>query len=561
MVVSVSTDSSVAELYKGHKVVVMPSGDEIGLKSPTWNADNKTTSPYRRRSRGRSTERSPVSRSRDIVQDVYDRMGVNYTRGRSSIDSLVEDNAAKQPKTRPSALGLTVNVPDEKTTGVSPRNAQVSPRNSQMSPRNLPVSPRNLSASPRNVSVSPRHVPASPTNSIRGRSDSFASNGERRCRSLSRGRIANRWPPAQASSTPIVPTPTPIVPTPTPVVHNPRKSTAAPVHSANPVSSSVVDLSALKDVSQTSAHSMERSSYLQSRRSLPHPLAISKSFQAEESAVVSTTETRDEGDEEEVERNEVTRDIRENPLSVKDRISAYGPVPKTGQAARNARRSFNSQFGKRTLPPRGETLTAPSVDLIVDPTEATVSTMSVGASEAHVLNKGRLSSGNSATHRSSKSGGVADAFLAAISPNKVTASPPVSKNITVVEFPSEALDAAPDGVSLAPSSVSGEDFVPSPKNQIHNRKSSFPSKYSPLPRKSITDQNISTMTVEKLERIIQDRVKSAVKGMEADFRKLEERMENEYQTRLKELERKTDKVNSILSKIVSKNLPEGRLEI
>jgi hypothetical protein len=72
------------ELYHGHKVVAMPSsafgGMSVGAVVSSENTDHRASTP-RRRSRSRSIGRKgSVSRSRDIVQDVYDRMGVNYTR-------------------------------------------------------------------------------------------------------------------------------------------------------------------------------------------------------------------------------------------------------------------------------------------------------------------------------------------------------------------------------------------------------------------------------------------------------------------------------------------------
>jgi hypothetical protein len=70
------------QLYHGHKVVAMPSsacgGMSVRNVVSSKNTDYLATSP-RCRSRSRSS-RGSVSRSRDIVQDVYDRMGVNYTR-------------------------------------------------------------------------------------------------------------------------------------------------------------------------------------------------------------------------------------------------------------------------------------------------------------------------------------------------------------------------------------------------------------------------------------------------------------------------------------------------
>ena len=73
-----------------HRVVVMPSSEFRGTGA-SQNTDYQYSTPYRR-SRSRSIGRKSGSRSHDIVQDVYNRMGVNYTRGHSSIENLLEDN-------------------------------------------------------------------------------------------------------------------------------------------------------------------------------------------------------------------------------------------------------------------------------------------------------------------------------------------------------------------------------------------------------------------------------------------------------------------------------------
>lgn len=77
-------------LYSGHKVVAMPTGP-LGVPShherfSPHKGDDSSVSSYHSRASRRSTGRG----ARDIVQDVYDRMGVNYIRGRPSIESLLQ---------------------------------------------------------------------------------------------------------------------------------------------------------------------------------------------------------------------------------------------------------------------------------------------------------------------------------------------------------------------------------------------------------------------------------------------------------------------------------------
>lgn len=77
---------------RGHKVVALPPGPfDLMSYQDRQMGDDASASSYHSRLRSRSRGGS-VSRSRDIVQDVYDRMGVNYVRGRPSIDTGLKDN-------------------------------------------------------------------------------------------------------------------------------------------------------------------------------------------------------------------------------------------------------------------------------------------------------------------------------------------------------------------------------------------------------------------------------------------------------------------------------------
>jgi hypothetical protein len=73
-----------------HKVVAMPTApfDPTSYKERPAS-DDASVSSYHSRLKNRN--RGSVSRSRDIVQDVYDRMGVSYVRGRPSIETLLQD--------------------------------------------------------------------------------------------------------------------------------------------------------------------------------------------------------------------------------------------------------------------------------------------------------------------------------------------------------------------------------------------------------------------------------------------------------------------------------------
>jgi hypothetical protein len=103
----------MSKLYNGKGVVAMPSepmsferlhrgGDEISVSS-----GGSRYGQYRIRSRSRSNGRpssGSISRSRDIVQEVYDKMGVNYVRGQhTSLETLITNTkglGANQRDTR-----------------------------------------------------------------------------------------------------------------------------------------------------------------------------------------------------------------------------------------------------------------------------------------------------------------------------------------------------------------------------------------------------------------------------------------------------------------------------
>ena len=133
------------DLYSGHKVVAMPSlggksvREVVSSREPPITNTRRAATPSQQRSR--SAGRTPQSKSRDIVQDVYDRMGV-------SRDDLGGDKDKFQIRYR-AAAALTA------ATEAQPRG-------------------RTMEQQP------------------------VSTDGQRRARSLSRGRsVAGRWPPTR----------------------------------------------------------------------------------------------------------------------------------------------------------------------------------------------------------------------------------------------------------------------------------------------------------------------------------------------------------------------------
>lgn len=82
----------MSKLYNGAGVVAMPTERMSFEKPPRSGGDDVSTSSNRSRNSSRSNGRSG-SRSRDIVQEVYNKMGVNYVRGQStSLETLLMNN-------------------------------------------------------------------------------------------------------------------------------------------------------------------------------------------------------------------------------------------------------------------------------------------------------------------------------------------------------------------------------------------------------------------------------------------------------------------------------------
>jgi hypothetical protein len=93
---TVSSHKSVTkEDCKSHSVVAMPPRESLGsLGVQDFRRSHESKTPtFRRPATTRRKGRVPVSRSRDIVQEVYDRMGVNLIRGQDSIEFYDNNNS------------------------------------------------------------------------------------------------------------------------------------------------------------------------------------------------------------------------------------------------------------------------------------------------------------------------------------------------------------------------------------------------------------------------------------------------------------------------------------
>jgi len=233
-----------ADWYQGHKVVAMPSSAFGGLSIrdvvSSRNEQTEAATGFNNRPRRSSSlGRQPMRPGRDIVKDVYDRMGVSYNRGvnydaannnvansaTGSVASCTSSNymAADQDDTDnysannnwagPNRGSSTGNNKKDKFSGryraaaASARGITSTADRGRTGP-SISTAPSFSSAATgedftSNNAVVANHNPGQIRgSSTRGREQELgdASEGQRRARSLSRGKaVQGRWPPARDS--------------------------------------------------------------------------------------------------------------------------------------------------------------------------------------------------------------------------------------------------------------------------------------------------------------------------------------------------------------------------
>lgn len=142
------------EAYRGHKVVAFPARGRLSVRDVVSGHNNSSNNNTDAKPRPRSLSAGRTRRTAsDLVQDVYNRMGVNYKRGENTLLDDAKSEAAI----------------------------------------------------------------SEPTKNARGRELEQEGSPERRSRSLSRGRLARNWPPSQIvpPSRPIYTSASSTVPAPT----------------------------------------------------------------------------------------------------------------------------------------------------------------------------------------------------------------------------------------------------------------------------------------------------------------------------------------------------------
>lgn len=407
-----------------------PENSPFAQRGRLEPSEDSAALPYYRRLRSRSGGRAPASRSRDIVQDVYDRMGVNYIRGRPSIDNLLEDN---------------------KALGHQDQEAEQSDS-------------RGRSGLRPNLAVGARQ------------------------RSRSHGR--RQWPPSSNTES--------------------EKSTVE------------VKSTPKNPESHNWYKPSPNGGYKAERKSMPY--GSSKSLldvhgsdkRDEDSHTAAIEAPDDERDGLSVVSGKSMKSVK-STKSVKDRISAYGASLRNSMGSRKT-------YGHNTNTPR-----------VANTNEGSVVSFPSGFDTASRFDQGSCISGGrervpghaSVSQRSRRSG-IADAFLNAVA----SSTPSVTGNISVVEIPKDGFHTANDQISVAASSVSGEDFAPSP------RKKKMP---------TFRGGNASGV-----DRATQDCIESQFamlnKKFDAEVRRIENRIDQECKARIEALEKKNEELVDLLAR-------------
>lgn len=488
-----------SDLFNGHKVVAMPS---LGGKSvrevvssrepPAPTVVRRSVTPGQQRSR--SAGRAPQGKtSRDIVQDVYDRMGV-------SREDLGGDADKFQVRYR-AAAALSANV----------------------------------------------EMPA------RGRSLDVSTDGQRRARSLSRGRsVTGRWPPTrdqdereQRATRDSAPDRTTTSISTDARVDNAPTSRHQVVHQQAKQSlvAAVDDANRINRASTVSAGSIAPSKKPSTTRKAPEPISLQPSDdQSEDPAVPGLPDGI-------------------SNLSVKDRVTALTG----GKSNRNfPKRSIPVQYAKRPPPPKidiyeeirknkEEDTAAPLP--APEPSNIPPSPVAAAAADAaaELVRKNQYGrQHNNARNGSNSNGGKKlDPFQ---TPNN--SKPPIEISGT------DDLGGLADSGSVALSSVSADEYMdrspvslPAKKEPVNRRWNGVASTHRAVIQSPSSVKSTYSLNADQLDRLVEERMQTHIADLEskmgAQMMRLESYLEERMQTRMDQLEVKIDKIGAMLTNILS----------
>lgn len=516
--------STEKDRYSGHKVVAMPSSRTNGSGGPLSVRDVVTSprafDPNRPRSlsAGRAT-----TRSRDIVQEVYDRMGVN--RGGEHFEEAQPNNDQ----------GSDVRV----RSATPGRGRELSPESAEK--------------------FSQRYRAAAKLSSPRsdGRGRNVEQDEPRRSRSLSRGRaVAGRWPPAQNNEHQSIPQPVPSF--------LPRK-----VEEPLPAAAAPVPASPNRNRTYSRTDSQEDNTESDS--------SISKES-LEKSASPSVPSIKDRISVYAGVRNSARNFPQKKPVNYQTYASQKRPAPI--DIYEGARKQDDT--GNQEEPPVSDQDAPPPEPSAVPPSPAAAAAADAAFAFVRGGSSSRSVKSAGPTSRTPKASGIAGAYLGAIkSPSSgsnskpVVVTQPTSAPLTEIS----AADPSGDGHSVAASSVSADEFnftSPTAARSVGGASAKKPSwaernrpQVSPPGRNNTNGNQYSSTnggstksstgpSASDIEKLVEQRVQARVSvvemRMEEQMQRLERRVEEKLKMRIDMLDEKIDKMNSMLAMLLSREL-------
>ena len=353
-------------LYAGHKVIAFPEGGSE-QRGRMMSRESSSSKP---RTRSLSAGRSRI-RPNDLVQDVYDRLGVSRSTAAADLNFglPVDDNTGVENTADFDFAAATSNFNPFST---SPKYSKTT--STAREDRNYTedgakkVKERYDSAQKFNE----RFVSAASRGRQAERGALKDSSPERRSRSLSRGRMAQRWPPARQEL--MLPTTESTTAAAVETTQSPTRSWKAA--GSTTTASATAMTPTTPDPSMSTANT--RSSLIRSetKRSRTYASSIPPSSMPSDPLYDDNNNNntknskamdgwKDEKKEPEVDSNKQDDSLDDqppalhiSPPSIKDRISAYGGKsgPKKKASHKNFTRSIDKQyaahFAVREHPPK-----------------------------------------------------------------------------------------------------------------------------------------------------------------------------------------------------------------
>lgn len=492
-------------LYRKHASTTTTATSHQVVTLPTTRGRETVGSPVRRTTRSLSAPRTHT-RAAELVQNLYNRMGVQYAYGQGTdfqSSPLVDPIERRTRPTTPTTSSSSSNgslyggarkspPPETAPFGVSSSHRQAGEISRSVHDRYRPSSTSSRGRTSERLSVEAQLQQEAPTIT--------------RTRSLSRGRVASRWPPVRTSE--------------------------QPVERASPF---VPPLQTSSSFGQPKASPPRGSPATTSRPTWMEPSGASYNSNSSRSFSKETPA--------EEKKEEVAPDTATTPVSMKERIRLYGSQagvvadavvePKARTVRRSVDPVYAAQFAVRAHPPQ--------IDIFRQaPTTTDAATDSSTAA-----------SPTTATARTTpKKAGLAQSYMSSISP-ATNASKALPREIAVGDLglqPHQQLQPTDSHSITGLSTMSGDDNYSfqgggGSKTTAAKRNTWRKAVASSVPPPPAAPPLVSEAHVERLlEERVEERVKSQMaqleEKMDARLRLLVGAMEERVMLRLDSLERK-----------------------